>query len=392
MKGTYEITIKGFDWGCCVTKAVLHLEEAVKDLKKEDLKITETKQITDFSKIPEFPIVIAEPERTVVDVQKKDEEGKIYEIDLGISPDEGSPLLFSMHTFFNTWSDPYSLNFEIKGKPVEAACTAHETDADIFAYDSYTASDGISLKYAYYKPETPSDRLVVWVHGLGEGGIDHTDPSITVLANKVTSLVSEECQTRVQGAHVLAPQCPTFWMDKDGTGSNLNHGAIDADEHSFYLNALEELIRKYQKDAGIKKTVIAGCSNGGYMTMLLAINFPDLADAYVPICEALADKCISDEAIGTLKELPMYFVYAEDDPTVDPSLHEIPTLARLKKAGADKIYVSTTEHVEDTSGKYKDKDGNPVRYSGHWSWIYFFNDECDADGLKAWTFIQKYLL
>ena len=128
------------------------------------------------------------------------------------------------------------------------------------------------------------------------------------------------------------------------------------------------------------------------MTMLLAINFPDLADAYVPICEALADKCISDEAIGTLKELPMYFVYAEDDPTVDPSLHEIPTLARLKKAGADKIYVSTTEHVEDTSGKYKDKDGNPVRYSGHWSWIYFFNDECDADGLKAWTFIQKYLL
>ena len=28
MKGTYEITIKGFDWGCCVTKAVLHLEEA----------------------------------------------------------------------------------------------------------------------------------------------------------------------------------------------------------------------------------------------------------------------------------------------------------------------------------------------------------------------------
>ena len=87
----------------------------------------------------------------------------------------------------------------------------------------------------------------------------------------------------------------------------------------------------------------------------------------------------------------MYFVFSKDDDIVDPTLHELPTLKRLKKAGAEKVYVSTTEHVVDTSGKYKDAKGNPHKYSGHWSWIYFFNNECSADGLKAWDFIKDNL-
>lgn len=391
MKATYELIIKGFDWGCGITQVILHPEEAVADLNKDNLKVSEIKQVTDFTKAPEFPVVVAECSRTILNVRKADQDGKVYVIDLDVSPNEGSPLLFSMKTFFNTWSDPYQLVFEINGEKLDAKCTGHETDADDFMYDKFTSADNITMKYAYFEPDTRSDRLVVWLHGIGEGGIDHTDPSLTVLANKVTSMVSVEFQNMVKGAHVIVPQCPTFWMDGDGTGGNLNHGAIKADEHSFYLDALTEFIRFYQKKEDIRHTVIAGCSNGGYMTMLMAINHPEIADAYVPICEALRDECISDAAIETLKDLPLYFIYSEDDPTVVPEIHEIPTLARLKKAGADKVYVSTTEHVVDTSGKYKDAKGNPFKYSGHWSWIYFFNNECDADGLKVWDFMEKYL-
>ena len=87
----------------------------------------------------------------------------------------------------------------------------------------------------------------------------------------------------------------------------------------------------------------------------------------------------------------MYFVWSDDDTTVDPATHEIPTTDRLKKAKASELHISTSEHVVDTSGEYKDEEGNPYMYAGHWSWIYFDNNECACvdDGLKAWDFIKE---
>ena len=87
----------------------------------------------------------------------------------------------------------------------------------------------------------------------------------------------------------------------------------------------------------------------------------------------------------------MYFVWSDDDTTVVPETHEIPTVERLKKAGAAELHVSTTEHVVDTSGEYKDEEGNPYMYMGHWSWIYFDNNECECndDGLKVFDFIAE---
>ncbi|MBR2811212.1 MAG: hypothetical protein IKD69_07515 [Solobacterium sp.] len=312
----------------------------------------------------------------------------MYVLTLNAAPHEGSPLLFNMKTFFNTWCDPYTLVFTVKGEELAAVCTGHRTDADVFRYGEFTSAGHLAMKYAEYIPAEETDRLIVWLHGIGEGVVDHTDPSVTVLANKVTSFASETFQEYVKGAYVFVPQCPTCWMDGDGTGSSSNGGRIEADAHSFYTAALTEMIRHYQDTHKIRKTVIAGCSNGSYMTMLLGINSLDIADGYVPVCEALKDKYINDDDIKTLKDLPMYFVYSKDDPAVIPEEHEIPTLARLKKAGAENIHASVTEHVEDTSGLYKDKDGKPVRCSGHWSWIYLFNNECDADGLKACYFIR----
>ena len=47
-------------------------------------------------------------------------------------------------------------------------------------------------------------------------GTINTDPYITVLANKVSSLAGQEFQNTIGGANILVPQCPTFWMDKTG--------------------------------------------------------------------------------------------------------------------------------------------------------------------------------
>ena len=168
------------------------------------------------------------------------------------------------------------------------------------------------------------------------------------------------------------------------------------DGTSYYLASLHELIAKYKEETGSTKVVITGCSNGGYMAVLMAINYGDEYDAYVPICEALPNALITDDQVKALAGLDMYYVYSEDDTTVDPSIHEAPLLKRLEKAGAKHTYVSTTEHVVDTTGVYfmdengqptLEDTGTPYQYMGHWSWLYFFNNECDANGLKVWDFV-----
>ena len=255
-----------------------------------------------------------------------------------------------------------------------------------------------SYDYATYTPATDSDTLVVWLHGLGEGGAyattisdRETDPYITLLANKATALAGEEFQNTIGNAHILVPQCPTYWMDNDGKQSNFNNGSISADGTSYYQESLHELIAAYKEKVGATKVVIAGCSNGGYMTLLMAMAYPDEYDAIVLICEAVPDKFISDEQLEGIKDLPMYFIYSKDDTTVDPELHEIPTINRLKEMQASNLHVSTTDHVIDMSGLYTDENGNPYQYQGHWSWIYFYNNDasCDECGKTAFTFIKE---
>lgn len=69
-------------------------------------------------------------------------------------------------------------------------------------------------KYAEFTPENSNDVLVVWLHGLLEGGSQNTDPYITLLGNEAANLASEEFQKTIGGAHILVPQSPSFWMDK----------------------------------------------------------------------------------------------------------------------------------------------------------------------------------
>ncbi|MGM9940601.1 MAG: hypothetical protein ACI32N_01225 [Bulleidia sp.] len=413
LTGTYAVEIGGFDWGCGTTKAIITFDHVVDAVDKDTFTVTETKMATDFSQAPEFPVVEVTNPRTVTDAYLCDENGnrtdsasRYAAVELYVSPNDGSPLLFTMSTQLNTWSDPYYLTIEtaegivltsegtdVTTVTIDTALTGKTTDADMFDTASFTAADGITYNYAAYTPETESDTLVVWLHGLGEGGTENTDPSVTLLANKVTALAGETFQNTLGGAHVLVPQCPTYWMDNDGKGTNFNGGGIQADGTSFYTESLHELIASYKEQIKAEKVVIAGCSNGGYMTMLMGMNYADEYDVLVPICEAVPDAVITDDQISTLKDLPMFFIYSKDDTTVDPTLHEIPTIDRLIQAGAENIHVSTSEHVIDMSGEYKDADGNPYQYMGHWSWIYFDNNDssCDECGQSVFEWIAEQL-
>lgn len=121
--------------------------------------------------------------------------------------------------------------------------------------------------------------------------------------------------------------------------------------------------------------------------MDLVLNYPDFFAAAYPICEAYADAGITDEQLEGIKELPIWFVYASNDDTVVPDTYEIPTIARLKAIGAN-VHTSVFEDVHDTTGLYTMEDGSPYQYMGHWSWLYFFNNECEEDGVSLWQWLS----
>ena len=404
LTGTYSYDVTGYDWGCGVSSAIITLDYVVDEVAAEDFVVTETKQTTDWTD-ETYPVIETTVDRTVTAAYLVDEDGAetddasaYVKLELYCSPSDGSPLLFTMSTQYNTYSDPYYLTItlsddaaltsagtDVTSFTVDTEATGYTTDADAFETASYEASDGTTYEYASYAVED-SDTLVVWLHGMGEGGTEDTDPYVTTLANKVTALIGDEFQDTIGTASVLVPQCPTYWMDSDGEQGNFNGGSIVSDGTSYYVESLHELIEAYAEEVGAEKIVIAGCSNGGFMTMLMAINYGDEYDAYVPICEALPDEYITDDQIEALAKLNMYFIYSEADTTVDPTVHEIPTLERLEEAGAENIHVSTSEAVIDTSGEYTDEDGNAYTYSGHWSWIYFDNNEADCDDCDTTVF------
>ncbi len=73
---------------------------------------------------------------------------------------------------------------------------------------------------------------------------------------------------------------------------------------------------------------------------------------------------------------------------VIPAIFAIPTIVRLRAMGGD-VHVSAFEHVLDTSGRYTTEDGAPYQYTSHWSWIYFFNNECEEDGVTIWEWLAS---
>ena len=406
--GTQTVVIEGFDWGPAVTKTILSLNKSIDpdSVKPECFAICEHKET--IRGLPLGIHIVKNVERTVTAAYPCDAEGRAVEgaspwiaLELAYAPSEGSPFCYSLLGSQNSLCDPYELKVSLaKGSTLTAADGGTVTGlavSDAALQDAkmpqlervdlsgrFTGKDGRELRYAAYLPEEDGSKhpLVIWLHGAGEGG---TDPVIAVLGNEVTALFADEFQSRLGGAYVLAPQTLTFWMEYNEKGAwKDNPGTA-----SVYQATLMELIESFVSQhpgIDVDRIYVGGCSNGGYMTMDLILNYPDFFAAAYPICESYMDSGISDEQLARIKDLPIWFVYAQNDGTVDPSKHEIPTVSRLKAMGAD-VHVSVFADVHDTSSTYTEKDGSPYQYNGHWSWIYFFNDECTENGLALWDWL-----
>ncbi|MDQ0047323.1 putative peptidase [Paenibacillus polymyxa] len=381
---SYRTVAEVKDWGAAITKIIVNLGKPIpkdaitKDTFKVHVERSDNRLVNSF---------IENGNRKVIKAYVSDKSGNpvnktgsyvVLEMEIGPALTLSSAIHYdAAGSGFNAWNDnKYTITQQkaiktksgtISGLKIDTSAGQIRKLVDQFTTGKATF-DGVSLTYVDYAPakDKVKNPLVIWLHGMGEGG---TDPTIPIAGNKAANFASKDIQSYFGGAYVLAPQNPTYWMDGftsfgDGT--------------SKYEQALMSLIKDYvaqNKDIDTDRIYIGGDSNGGYMTMLMIRDYKDYFAAAVVACEALKDSLITDEQINEMKDLPIWFVAAKTDTVVPPNDYTVPTYNRLVNAGAKDVHMSLFDNVVDTSGLYKKSDQTPYEYNGHWSWIYVYNNE-----------------
>ncbi|WP_099467073.1 prolyl oligopeptidase family serine peptidase [Konateibacter massiliensis] len=433
----YTTVTEGFDWGPAITKVVLDMGEVMdtSGLTTDTFSVSAVKEYYAANMetmTTDTELTEETAKRVVTAAYASDAEGNktedstylTLEMQVGANLSEGSPLYYNMLTNHNVYVDTsYVVELvksnELKtnaGNTVEMTVTDKNgyasnknLIADVFDLTGTYTKDDITLKYASFTPkaassEEGSNPLIIWLHGLGEAG---ENPLIAIYGNKVVNLATEEIQTCFgeTGAYVLVPQCTTMWMDYDGT-ETWNDKVEKSDGKSYYTEALMGLIEEYVEshpEIDTNRIYIGGCSNGGYMTVNMIINYPDYFAAAYPICEAYSAKWLTAEKIEAIKDVPIWFTHAKTDGTVpvyagemdyttmtynfsldesgEPVALDDYTNAiykQLTQAGAADAHYTLWDNVVDTTGKYfkTDSTTEPYEYMGHWSWIYTLNNEC----------------
>lgn len=397
----YKLVIEGFDWGPAVSKVILPVNQAPKDLNLADFEV----YVSRSSSLGEIPAAQTSGKRTVVYAYPSDEngnrseEGKHLTLVLAVAPNLpiGSPIQYLRmgNRASNVWID-YALTVvhAKSGQIWNEESGRIRPIVDEFDLKGSFTYEGTSLTYASFVPKTTQEKvpLIIWLHGGGEGG---TDPTIAMMGNKAFNYASPEIQVLFGGAYVLMPQTPTFWM-------NAGEGMTRGQTNDIYNAAVFALIQDYvAKNPKIDPTriYVGGCSNGGYMSLKLILEHPDYFAAGYISALAYNNEFISDAQVQKIKNVPMWFVHAKDDMTTKPDETIVPLYKRLKEAGSKNVFFTYYENVYDITGFY---GGDDYRYNGHWSWIYSHANvaRTDFDGspvmlngrpvtIMEWTAAQK---
>lgn len=380
--GEYTSIVEGYDWGPAVSKVVLSVGENVASVDWKDYTVFARRHTDCF----EMPEALASGSREVVHAYVSDAKGRWYPEEkyitlvLAVAPNDpiGSPIQYSRNEGCrgNNWID-YNMTIIEKssGKVWNTEVDRIVPPIENFDLSGKFTHDGVTMSYASFEPENTSGKspLIIWLHGGGEGG---TDASIPLIANKAANYASDEIQALFGGAYVLSPQSPTRWME--AANGETTRGQTD----DIYFKALMALFRQYlaaHPDIDQDRIYVGGCSNGGYMTLKLVVEYPDFFAAAFPSALAYFSEYLTDDQIESIKDVPMWFVHSKDDPVTVPDKTVVPVYARLKAAGAKNVHLTYYDHVVDITGFY---GGEDYHYSGHWSWIYCHANKCrrDKDG------------
>jgi predicted peptidase len=175
-------------------------------------------------------------------------------------------------------------------------------EAEDYIAGSVTSAAGIITPYQLYIPkgyEAKSEALealplVIWLHGGGESGTNNMEQ---LLANRgALNFSSNEAQSK-HPCFVLAPQTNIRWVDDALVNVN---------------SMVSDLIKNYNVDAS--RIYCLGCSMGGMGARNLALAYPDMLAAAVPIANnGFDDNGGLNEQRELFAGLPMIYITAADD-------------------------------------------------------------------------------
>lgn len=404
--GDFSQVVEGFNWGPGVTKIILRFNSEINydsnEINPSVFKVSIDKEGN-----------TNQLERNIKKVFISDENGNSINknsnyitLEMLCHPALGqsNPFYYNSSKSLNDWANPYKSYITLTEDLILGAQTIKKEDItidinpkknfligidNVFTIDKIYTYKDISLTYAYYKSSDSSNRgVVIWLHGTGEGG---TDTTITLYGNKVTNLTGNIIQKELNDCDILVVQCPSRWLTY--TTGDVEDSVNTIDKYqSIYTEALYNLIKKYVSENNINsnRIYIGGASNGGSMTMNMILNYPDYFAAAYFASEGYADRHISDSQIETIKNIPLWFVYAEGDATNNPSKTTKATYDRLISANAPNVHLSYYPNgVVDISGNYKKIDDitTPYTYSSHWSWVYLLDNDCKENNVYLFNWL-----
>ncbi len=411
------------DWGASVNKIVVNIGRklSVKDFEenKDDFEVQ--------------TVLLKRRDREFSDIFLSDgygypvaDESKYITVLFKCYPflEDSNPFTKS---FIKGVNDVYSYRFvndELDIKVTKVCAYVNELGSK-FDSAQLPISD-YTMDYVFY--DTPQKKkgtpLIVWFHSIAEGG---NSPYLPIFGCKAVNLASNDIQKYFKdGVCILAPQCPTTWLETtslDPTGNRIwapvniqgfiqkylspamnvfstitntpktmtNDSPIVATT-SFYTEAAMQVILEYLSDRPYidrDRIYVGGCSAGGYMTMNMILEYPDFFAAAFPTCEPYPDSKITDPQLRDLRNFPLWFVQAANDGVVKPESNCVATYNRLAQLHATNIHLTLYDNVIDTTGLYFDEEGNPFEYDGHYSWTYLLNNQPEDNGLTIFEWLSK---
>ena len=236
--------------------------------------------------------------------------------------------------------------------------------------DAYSYHAGAGLKYRLYSPaHAHRSPLIVWLHGGGEGGDlpdNYYDNETTLRANRgALGFSTRQAQRIFGGAYVVAPQSTSYWLEDGPRFAPQIRGII------------RDLCHRLPIDQ--RRIHVAGCSNGGYMSLEMTTVYRDLFASSVPICGVVAPltpggpPMIPDAELARITT-PTWLVASLDDDTVNPQENTIHASQIIPGAR-----VSLYDHVVR----------NGYQFPGHWSWIYVARNDPSIRGEHIWQWMAR---
>ncbi|MBU8881880.1 prolyl oligopeptidase family serine peptidase [Kaistella sp. DKR-2] len=172
--------------------------------------------------------------------------------------------------------------------------------------------------------------LIVFLHGSGERG---TDLEMVKAHSPFTykNLIKEPVA-------ILAPQCPeNVWWDTEAV---------------YYL--IKDIQQKYKIDES--RIVLTGLSMGGWGTLKLAMEHPEMFSAVAPVC-APVDRLMKVRA-KQYKNLPMKIFHGGNDDVVSPA-NSIEIYQEIKKYNKN---VELTIFPDDNHNSWDSTYSDPKLY------------------------------